>query len=54
MDVLQIKEDENPQQYLWRIGNLKDSGIVKESWTELAPILNAQTDCIKRDDNWRK
>lgn len=51
---LERRENENSQQYIWRIGQLKDAGLIAESWDELAPKLNLATDSDKCSDNWRK
>jgi len=48
------RETENAQQYLWRIGNLKDAGVIAESWDQLTPILNESTSYEKCADSWRK
>ena len=34
--------DENEEQYVWRIGQAKDSGIISETWDELADIINKE------------
>lgn len=39
--VLEKKDGESENQYIWRIGQLVDSGKV-ESWKVIAPILNQQ------------
>ena len=54
MDILKRQENENPQQYLWRIGKLKDAGIIPTTWEELTPVLNEQTNCDRRFEAWRK
>ena len=36
--MIKRREGENAQQYLWRIGNLKDAGVIEESWNDLAEI----------------
>lgn len=40
---LRMLKDENIEQYLWRIGQLKDSGVIDYSWDELAVIINKET-----------
>lgn len=35
-------ENENEEQFLWRIGQLKDSGAIDLSWNEIADILNKE------------
>lgn len=32
--------DENPRQYIWRIGSAKDSGVIDLPWDKLAQIIN--------------
>ena len=32
---------ESFEQYIWRIGNAKDNGLINLSWEQLAPIFNA-------------
>lgn len=54
MDILKRRENENPQQYLWRIGKLKDSGIITNTWEEITPVLNEQTGADRRFEAWRK
>ena len=34
--------DENESQYIWRIGQAKDSGLLDFTWEELSPTLNTQ------------
>lgn len=51
---LERRENENSQQYVWRIGQLKDAGLIQDSWDQLTPTLNAATDSDKCSDNWRK
>lgn len=53
MDIKK-RDDENTQQFLWRIGGLKDSGVVTKSWDELTPILNSETSMSRNSDAWRK
>ena len=45
---------ENAQQYLWRIGSLKDAGVITDTWEQLAPVLNEQTGKTKSSTIWRK
>lgn len=51
---ISIRDGENAQQYLWRIGGLKDAGVITESWDQLAPILSAETGHQKTGTIWRK
>lgn len=34
--------DENEEQYIWRLGRLKDSGQIELSWEEIADIINKE------------
>ena len=40
--ALSKKADENESQYIWRIGQAKDSGLLNFTWEQLSPILNTQ------------
>lgn len=35
-------DNENEEQYIWRIGQAKDSGVIDMSWEELADIFNKE------------
>ena len=35
-------EGENEEQFIWRIGQAKDSGLLDLSWTEIADIINKE------------
>ncbi len=35
-------ENENEEQFLWRIGQAKDSGTIDLDWTEIADIMNRE------------
>ena len=56
--ILQRLPDENESQYIWRVGQAKDSGLVDATWEELAPILNTQCGISEEDfrgsSAWRK
>lgn len=41
-DILKKLDDENEAQYLFRIGQKKDLGLIAETWTELEAILNRE------------
>lgn len=43
---LKKKPNENEEQYLWRLGQAKDSGLLDMEWKEIAEIVNAEC----RDD----
>lgn len=42
MEKLLRKENENERQYLWRIGKMKDSGVIGLSWDDIADLINKQ------------
>lgn len=35
-------EAENEEQFLWRIGQAKDSGVIDLDWCEIADIINKE------------
>ncbi len=35
-------ENENIEQYIWRLGTAKDQGLIDESWADLATIINKE------------
>ena len=39
---LQMLENENLEQYIWRLGTAKDSESLNMSWDELAEIINKE------------
>lgn len=39
---LQKSDKENLEQYIWRLGNAKDSGEIDMSWDEIADIINKE------------
>lgn len=40
--ILQKRADENESQYIWRIGQAKDTGLIDATWEQLSPVLNTQ------------
>ena len=56
--MLQKLPHENESQYIWRIGQAKDSGLINSTWEELSPILNTQCGISEEDfrgsSAWRK
>lgn len=50
--------DENESQYIWRIGQAKDAGLIDATWSELSPTLNRELDIEETDwrgeSAWRK
>ena len=49
---------ENESQYIWRIGQAKDSGILDYTWEELVPVLNTELNIDETEwrgeSAWRK
>ncbi len=41
-DILTKLPEENEMQYIWRIGQAKDLGVIDSTWTELTPRLNTE------------
>jgi hypothetical protein len=56
--ILQKLANENESQYIWKVGQAKDSGLIDNTWEELTPILNAQCGISEEDfrgsSAWRK
>ena len=56
--MLQKLPNENESQYIWRIGQAKDAGLIDSTWEELTPILNTQCGISEEDfrgsSAWRK
>lgn len=57
-NILQKLPNENESQYIWKVGQAKDSGIIDGTWEELTPILNTQCGISEEDfrgsSAWRK
>lgn len=57
-NILQRLPSENESQYIWRVGQAKDSGLIDSTWEELCPILNTQCGISEEDfrgsSAWRK
>ena len=57
-EILQRLSSENESQYIWRVGQAKDNGLITNTWEELSPILNAQCGISEEDyrgsSAWRK
>lgn len=57
-NILQKLVNENESEYIWRIGQAKDSGVLDKTWEELTPILNTQCGIDEADyrgeSAWRK
>lgn len=39
---LQMLKNENVEQYIWRLGQYKDSGVIDMSWDEIAELINGE------------
>ena len=57
-NILHKLPNENESQYIWKVGQAKDSGLIDSTWEELTPILNAQCGINEEDfrgsSAWRK
>ena len=57
-NILQKLPTENESQYIWKVGQAKDNGLIDSTWEELSPILNAQCGISEEDfrgsSAWRK
>lgn len=57
-NILQKLSTENESQYIWRVGQAKDNGLIEDTWEELTPILNTQCGISEEDfrgsSAWRK
>lgn len=49
--VLYKQQNENEEQYLWRLGIAKDSGLIDLSWDEIADLINKY--CRESEDEYR-
>ena len=50
-EILSKLPEENEDQYIWRVGQAKDAGLVTFTWEELAPRLN--TELGIEETEWR-
>ena len=41
-DILKKLSDENEDQYIWKVGQAKDAGLIDSTWEDLTPRLNAE------------
>ena len=41
-DMLKKLPEENEDQYIWKVGQAKDAGLIDSTWEELTPRLNAE------------
>ena len=57
-EILQKLPSENESQYICKVGQAKDSGLIDSTWEELTPILNTQCGISEEDfrgsSAWRK
>lgn len=57
-NILQKLSTENESQYIWKVGQAKDNGLIDSTWEELSPILNVQCGISEEDfrgsSAWRK
>lgn len=57
-DILKKLPNENEGQYIWRIGQAKDAGLIVDTWGQLAPRLNAELEIDETEwrgeSAWRK
>lgn len=57
-NILHRLPNENESQYIWRVGQAKDNGLIDSTWEELCPILNTQCGISEEDfrgsSAWRK
>lgn len=51
MTDLKRKPNENEEQYIWRVAQMKDSGILDMQWDELAEYINKE--CRDDEDEYR-
>lgn len=42
MTVVQRKENENEEQFIFRIGQMKDAGVIELSWDDIAEVVNRE------------
>ena len=50
-DILKKLADENEDQYIWKVGQAKDAGLIDSTWEELTPRLN--TELGIEETEWR-
>ena len=41
-DILKKLPEENEDQYIWKVGQAKDAGLIDSTWEDLTPRLNAE------------
>ena len=50
-DILKRLPEENEDQYIWKVGQAKDAGLIDSTWEELTPRLN--TELGIEETEWR-
>ena len=50
-DILKKLNDENEDQYIWKVGQAKDAGLIDSTWEDLTPRLN--TELGIEETEWR-
>lgn len=50
-DILKKLPEENEDQYIWKVGQAKDSGLIDSTWEDLTPRLN--TELGIEETEWR-
>ena len=50
-DILKKLPEENEDQYIWKVGQAKDAGLIESTWEELTPRLNTELDI--EETEWR-
>lgn len=56
-DLMMMQPGESADDYLWRLGTMKEHGIIDLSWDELAVIMNTAVEGIRstmQESGWRK
>jgi hypothetical protein len=57
-DILKKLPEENEAQYIFRVGQAKDNGLIADTWETLSPILNTELGYDEEDwkgeSAWRK
>lgn len=51
MNELKKRENENEEQYIWRVAQMKDSGVLDMDWDELASCINEE--CREDESEYR-
>lgn len=50
-DILKKLSEENEDQYIWKVGQAKDAGLIESTWEDLTPRLN--TELGIEETEWR-